>query len=128
MYHNCGRYLLAASTVFVGVLALLLSIYPRKDSDHISLRVSLEESYLSKLQEHGIHIESGQVIQNSSSVPLDNVSPDTTAIILNWSRLDNVKLIASLLCGPWLSDIILQVVIWSNNPKMYLTLKVSINK
>ncbi|EIW86961.1 hypothetical protein CONPUDRAFT_115881 [Coniophora puteana RWD-64-598 SS2] len=31
-------------------------------------------------------------------------SPDVTAIVLNWARLENVKLIVSLLCDPWLSD------------------------
>lgn len=43
--------------------------------------------------------------------------PDVTAIILNWSRLDNVIRIASLLCGPWLDDTIAQVYIWNNSPK-----------
>lgn len=41
---------------------------------------------------------------------------DTTAVILNWSRLENVLLISTLLCSPYLHDIISQVIVWNNNP------------
>lgn len=41
--------------------------------------------------------------------------PNVTAIILNWSRLDNVIRIASLLCGPWLDDTIAEVYVWNNS-------------
>lgn len=44
-------------------------------------------------------------------------SPDTTAVILNWSRLPNVIRIVSLLCGPWLDDTIATVFIWNNSPQ-----------
>lgn len=53
--------------------------------------------------------------------------PDTTAVILNWSRFDNIILISSLLCGQWLEDTIAQVFIWNNNPNMTLTHAVSID-
>lgn len=43
--------------------------------------------------------------------------PNVTAIILNWSRLDNVIRIASLLCGPWLDDTISEVYVWNNSPQ-----------
>ncbi|KAG6380951.1 hypothetical protein JVT61DRAFT_5344 [Boletus reticuloceps] len=43
--------------------------------------------------------------------------PDVTAVILNWSRLENVIRIASLLCGPWLDDTIAEVYVWNNSPK-----------
>lgn len=43
--------------------------------------------------------------------------PNVTAIILNWSRLDNVIGIASLLCGPWLDDTISEVYVWNNSPQ-----------
>lgn len=43
--------------------------------------------------------------------------PNVTAIILNWSRLDNVIRIASLLCGTWLDDTISEVYIWNNSPQ-----------
>ncbi|KAL4069838.1 hypothetical protein V8B97DRAFT_640234 [Scleroderma yunnanense] len=40
-----------------------------------------------------------------------------TAIVLNWSRLDNVVRIASLLCDESLQDIIAEVFIWNNSPQ-----------
>lgn len=43
--------------------------------------------------------------------------PNVTAIVLNWSRLDNVIRIASLLCGPWLDDTIAEVYVWNNSPR-----------
>ncbi|KAF8140517.1 hypothetical protein EV363DRAFT_1251147 [Boletus edulis] len=43
--------------------------------------------------------------------------PDVTAVILNWSRLENVIRIVSLLCGPWLDDTIAEVYVWNNSPK-----------
>lgn len=47
---------------------------------------------------------------------LSSRSPDTTAVILNWSRLPNVKRIASLLCGSYLDGTIATVYIWNNSP------------
>ncbi|TFK41825.1 hypothetical protein BDQ12DRAFT_645075 [Crucibulum laeve] len=44
-------------------------------------------------------------------------SPDTTVIILNWSRLPNVVQIASLLCQNLLNDVVDSVFIWNNSPK-----------
>lgn len=43
-------------------------------------------------------------------------SPDTTAIILNWSRLPNVIRIVRLLCSARLEHTIKEVVVWNNNP------------
>ncbi|KAH9951005.1 hypothetical protein B0H21DRAFT_720924 [Amylocystis lapponica] len=43
--------------------------------------------------------------------------PDTTAVVLNWSRFPNVLLITSLLCGPWLDSVISEVIIWNNSPR-----------
>ncbi|KZS93301.1 hypothetical protein SISNIDRAFT_485569 [Sistotremastrum niveocremeum HHB9708] len=47
--------------------------------------------------------------------------PDTTAVILNWSRLPNVILIVSLLCSNSLSGIIAAIHIWNNQPNLVLT-------
>ena len=52
---------------------------------------------------------------NSTSLRLGG-SPDTTAIILNWSRLPNVIRIVSLLCSAQLEDTIKEVVVWNNSP------------
>src|ERR1700685_4072515 len=40
--------------------------------------------------------------------------PDTTAIVLNWSRLPNVIRIVSLLCSTRLHDTIAEIVVWYN--------------
>ncbi|KAG1828448.1 hypothetical protein EV424DRAFT_541866 [Suillus variegatus] len=55
--------------------------------------------------------------QRASSVSVSRSYPDVTAVILNWSRLPNVVQIVSLLCGPWLEDVIAEIVVWNNNPK-----------
>lgn len=41
---------------------------------------------------------------------------DTTAVILNWSRLANVVRIVSELCQPQLQGTISQIFIWNNSP------------
>ncbi|KAI6012400.1 hypothetical protein F5J12DRAFT_817833 [Pisolithus orientalis] len=43
--------------------------------------------------------------------------PDVTAIVLNWSRLDNVVRIVSLLCEESLLDTVAEAFIWNNSPK-----------
>lgn len=49
-------------------------------------------------------------------LPLRIANPDTTAVVLNWSRLPNVLRISSLLCSPALEGVISEVFIWNNNP------------
>ncbi|KAI8981143.1 hypothetical protein BD414DRAFT_529981 [Trametes punicea] len=65
------------------------------------------------------HYERITIIPNATRIP------DTTAVILNWSRLPNVLLITSLLCAPWLDNTIAQVYVWNNSPKrlMYEDMK-----
>ncbi|KAI0081076.1 hypothetical protein K474DRAFT_1588390 [Panus rudis PR-1116 ss-1] len=77
-----------------------LDALPRED---LSITYVSEDAY-SGYQRIGL-------IKNNSA------TPDTTAVILNWSRFSNVRNIAALLCGPWLDDIISEVYIWNNNPK-----------
>jgi len=40
-----------------------------------------------------------------------------SAIILNWSRFQNVVLIVSGMCDPRLRDVITEVVVWNNSPR-----------
>ncbi|KAF9650543.1 hypothetical protein BDM02DRAFT_3267930, partial [Thelephora ganbajun] len=40
-----------------------------------------------------------------------------SAIILNWSRFQNVVLIVSGLCDPRLQDVITEIVVWNNSPR-----------
>lgn len=44
-------------------------------------------------------------------------TPDTTAVVLNWSRFHNILQISSVLCSPSLDGVISEVFIWNNNPK-----------
>lgn len=53
--------------------------------------------------------------------PAPSRHPDTTAVILNWSRFPNVILIVSLLCSNSLSGIIAAIHIWNNQPNLVLT-------
>ncbi|KZV70959.1 hypothetical protein PENSPDRAFT_578573 [Peniophora sp. CONT] len=46
-----------------------------------------------------------------------DVSADTTAVVLNWSRFPNIRRIANLLCSPELAGVLHTVLIWNNNPK-----------
>ncbi|TDL28081.1 hypothetical protein BD410DRAFT_835322 [Rickenella mellea] len=57
-----------------------------------------------------------------SSSKADPPIPDATAIILNWSRPQNVVLIASVLCRSSLDGIIAEVFVWNNNPNATLSL------
>ena len=66
---------------------------------------------------------SGLRVPKFSSTPSRQSKPDTTAVVLNWSRLPNVIRIASLLCENTLDDVIAYVVVWNNNP-MALTYEV----
>ncbi|KAI5836061.1 hypothetical protein K523DRAFT_400368 [Schizophyllum commune Tattone D] len=59
---------------------------------------------------------SGLRVPKFSSTPSRQSKPDTTAVVLNWSRLPNVIRIASLLCENTLDDVIASVVVWNNNP------------
>ncbi|KAF9454170.1 hypothetical protein P691DRAFT_656895 [Macrolepiota fuliginosa MF-IS2] len=43
-------------------------------------------------------------------------TPDTTAVILNWSRLPNVVQIVKIMCTS-LQDTLAEVLIWNNNPQ-----------
>jgi len=40
-----------------------------------------------------------------------------SAIILNWSRFQNVVLIVSGLCNPRLQEVIAEIVVWNNSPQ-----------
>jgi hypothetical protein len=51
---------------------------------------------------------------------------DTTVIILNWSRIANVKLIVSNVCDHLLDDTVANIIIWNNNPTP-LAFKVCLN-
>ncbi len=45
-----------------------------------------------------------------------NRTADTTAVVLNWSRFENVVKITALFCDPVLENTLHAVVVWNNNP------------
>ena len=51
---------------------------------------------------------------------------DTTVVILNWSRIANVKQIVSDVCDHLLGDTVANIIIWNNNPAP-LTFNVCLN-
>lgn len=40
-----------------------------------------------------------------------------SAVILNWTRFQNVVLIVSSMCGPSLRDVISEIIVWNNSPR-----------
>ena len=58
----------------------------------------------------------------SIGIQSDGPALDTTAVILNWSRLENVVLIVSAFCLHWP----LSVLVWNNNPNLSLSIHVCI--
>jgi hypothetical protein len=65
--------------------------------------------------------------RTDSRTRFENLSPsqqegdgsmrNTVAVVLNWSRFQNVQRIVSLLCSPELDSIMKHVLVWNNNPK-----------
>jgi hypothetical protein len=51
-----------------------------------------------------------------------HILPDVSAVILNWSRPENVIVIVSHLCQ---YDFFESIIVWNNSPKYYLTPKAS---
>lgn len=52
------------------------------------------------------------------------ILPDTTVVLLNWSRFNNVLLLVSHLCGPELKSLVAMIVVWNNRPDLNLQYKV----
>ncbi|KAF8606519.1 hypothetical protein BDV93DRAFT_469006 [Ceratobasidium sp. AG-I] len=46
---------------------------------------------------------------------------DVTAIVLNWARLENVKIIVSNFCKEELRDTISSIIVWNNQPSLILS-------
>ena len=67
------------------------------------------------------HNESRKTVSNGLKTELN-----TTVVILNWSRIANVKYIISNVCDHLLDDTIANIIIWNNNPTP-LALKVCLN-
>ena len=57
------------------------------------------------------HNENQKTVSNGLTNELN-----TTVVILNWSRLPNVKHIISNMCDHLLDDTVANIIIWNNNP------------
>ncbi|KAK7695026.1 hypothetical protein QCA50_002214 [Cerrena zonata] len=118
-----GPKLLLTSFLFLG-LGWLIVAWVDSDSLDTRLRSELErykaiperrEASLSTLRGFD---PGNQLYQRVGSKNIHSRKrPQTTAVILNWSRFENVRLISSLLCGEWLDSVIAEVFIWNNNPQ-----------
>jgi len=56
----------------------------------------------------------------ANPLPEGVLKPNTAVVLLNWSRLSNVILQASVYCGRPLADIVEFVFIWNNRPDVKL--------
>lgn len=67
------------------------------------------------------HNENPKTLSNGVNNELN-----TTVVILNWSRIANVKQIVSNVCDHLLDDTVANIIIWNNNPAP-LAFKVCLN-
>lgn len=116
---------IAASTILISICWVHLR--PRPTPVAIPGDLFIEE----KLRLHGIFPASNQSnhlpwrIGNSNERKQFQMNQlDTTAIVLDWSRLQNVVLIVAALCQDSLDDVVSQIFIWNNNPSVKLTYEV----
>ena len=66
----------------------------------------------------GSHIGVGYRALDSIRTPWgSDDGPEISAVILNWSRFQNVVLIVSGFCDPSLQDVITEIVVWNNSPR-----------
>lgn len=54
----------------------------------------------------------------------NKLKPDVSAILLNWTRFPNVQQIVRTICED-LDDIVINVVVWNNNPNLTVSAHVS---
>lgn len=71
-------------------------------------RVPLRASYVP---------DDNNVSERISFYPRSPQIADTTAVILNWSRLPNVVRIVGQLCDQSLDNTIATIVVWNNSPR-----------
>lgn len=107
MCHSVGRF------IWFCVLISFLAYYAI-DAEHpisshaskINTEIRWRATYLST---------GGQVNYRRPELKLPE-SPDTTAVILNWSRLPNVVQLVKIMCSS-LQDTFAQIFVWNNNPQ-----------
>lgn len=113
-------------SLFIASISILLAVIlaPLSGKQQFLSRESLDHRQLNvELQPR---LAPGSY-RNDTRMEFDNISlpwrgtarstANTVAVVLNWSRFENVRRIASVLCSPELDPIIEHVLVWNNNPK-----------
>ncbi len=112
------KYLLLVSVI--AVVAVLLGRFNLKWTDPPS-NTNTESPTLSDVAD-------SQLSKKYTSIHTiertDRQNADTTVVILNWSRLDNVIQIVKEHCSFALHRVIASVYVWNNNPLVTITVKV----
>jgi hypothetical protein len=126
-------------TVFAALVLAFLFAYLLRDTNKSSRTVTQGPGFVEALQEYGIPLKRPLTFVNDTvshfeplnwpEFPRNTASehPQVTAVVLNWSRFENVLLITSLLCQSWLYGVIAKVVIWNNSPnKIYYKVRIEV--
>lgn len=109
-HNRCEMYLtyairrLVQATTLISLLALYVDVTQRSAGLKLASRPQWRATYTMQRARH--------YFKPHFKHPW---SPDTTAVILNWSRLPNVIQLAKVMCGS-LQDTLAEVFIWNNNP------------
>lgn len=103
--------LLSCFTVTVTIIfAFAIDRYRKSRTEQFDdgPRVPLRASYVP---------DDDNVFERISFYPRSPQIADTTAVILNWSRLPNVVRIADQLCDQSLENTIATILVWNNSPR-----------
>jgi hypothetical protein len=103
------------------LLALVLVPLPRKQRLHSGelLIPYRNVETQPRLAPGSYHTDSRTRFENLSPSQRegDGSTGNTVAVVLNWSRFQNVQRIVSLFCGSELDSIMKHILVWNSNPK-----------
>ncbi|KAF9469794.1 hypothetical protein BDZ94DRAFT_1243274 [Collybia nuda] len=107
---RCSALLSCFTTAVIIIFALGIDHYRKKGFSRVSggPPVSLEASYVA-------HHDAA--LERISFYPHTRQKADTTAVVLNWSRLPNVVRIVEQLCDQSLEHTIAAILVWNNSPR-----------
>ena len=113
---------------------MYLSVYRSREQEVLTSRNFNHQFHFLMFSEFGLvvlvisilvvlinHNENPKTLSNG-----ENSELNTTVVILNWSRIANVKQIVSNVCGHLLDDTVANIIVWNNNP-VPLAFKVCLN-
>lgn len=117
-------FLLCLSWIFGHLLAISLCIGTAAITvpfwSHFLLVAEVEQTihdriHLNLPASYHINPATDVVTQRLRPLPGERAEANVSAIILNWSRFQNVREIVALLCS--VDDVISEIVVWNNNPR-----------